>query len=231
MTMVCLYQLPNLLDAQELRQIEQQLTHAPWQDGRDSAGEQAALVKNNEQLPRDCPAAQAIRACVMRALNRSTDFFSMALPRRVFPPHVNRYGAQRNYYGAHVDNAIRLSGEQGQPLRTDLSATVFLSEPDAYDGGELLIGAGLAQQRVKLPAGHMLLYSGNSVHQVTPVTRGHRVATFFWIQSMVRDDARRHLLHDLDMSILSLRNAHGDDATSVALTGTYHNLLRMWADA
>lgn len=228
--MSCLYALPDLLQAQELRDIEKQLAHAPWRDGRDSAGAQAARVKNNEQLPRDCAAAHAIRACVMRALDRSTDFFSMALPRRVFPPHVNRYGAQRNYYGAHVDNAIRLSGEHGQPLRTDLSATVFLSDPKAYDGGELLIGAGLAQQRIKLPAGHMLLYSGNSVHQVSPVTRGHRVAAFFWVQSMVRDDAQRDLLHELDMSILSLRNARGDDATSVALTGAYHNLLRMWAD-
>ena len=226
--MSCLYEIPDLLQARELREIARQLADAPWQDGRASAGGQAAQVKNNEQLPRDCEAARAIRDCVLRALDRSTAFFSMALPRRVFPPHVNRYGGQRNHYGAHVDNAIRLSGEHGQALRTDLSATVFLNDPDAYDGGALLIGTGLAQRSIKLPAGHMVLYSGNSVHQVTPVTRGHRLAVFFWIESMVRDDAQRDLLHDLDMSILSLRNRHGDDATSVALTGTYHNLLRMW---
>lgn len=207
------------------------LEDAPWHDGRDSAGSQAAQVKNNEQLPRGCAAAQAVQACVLGALNRSTPFFSMALPRRIFPPHVNRYGAQRNYYGAHVDNAIRLLADGGQALRTDLSATVFLNDPQEYDGGELLIGDGLAQRRIKLPAGHMVLYAGNSVHQVTPVTRGHRLASFFWIQSMVRDNAQRSLLHDLDMAILALRSTHGDDATSVALTGTYHNLLRMWAEA
>jgi PKHD-type hydroxylase len=228
--MSSLYQLPDLLLEQELHDARQLLVDAPWQDGRGSAGGQAAQVKNNEQLPRSCAAAQAIQACVLQALDRSTLFFSMALPRRVFPPHVNRYGAQRNHYGAHVDNAVRLSGEQGRALRTDLSATVFLNDPDEYDGGELCIGTGLAQQRIKLPAGHMVLYAGNSLHQVTPVTRGYRLAAFFWIESMVRDDTQRALLHDLDMSILDLRSAHGDDATSVALTGTYHNLLRMWAD-
>jgi PKHD-type hydroxylase len=228
--MSCLYRIPDLLLPDELQEIGRHLAGAPWRDGRDSAGGQAAQVKNNEQLPRDSAAAQAIRACVMGALDRSTMFFSMALPRRIFPPHVNRYGEMRNHYGPHVDNAIRLAAERGQPMRTDLSATVFLNDPQEYDGGELLIGTGLAQQRVKLPAGQMVLYAGNSVHEVTPVTRGHRLATFFWIESMVRDDARRVLLHQLDMSILDLRRAHGDNPTSVALTSTYHNLLRMWAD-
>lgn len=228
--MSCIYQIPDLLDRQELQEARRLLADAPWQDGRQSAGSQAAQVKNNEQLPRSCAAAQAIQACVLAALNRSTMFFSVALPQRIFPPHINRYGAQRNHYGAHVDNAVRLMAESVQAIRTDLSATVFLNAPQDYDGGELLIGQGLAQRSVKLPAGHMVLYAGNSVHQVTPVTRGHRLASFFWIQSMVRDDARRVLLHDLDMSILALRSTHGDDATSVALTGTYHNLLRMWAD-
>ena len=228
--MSCLYSIPDLLQPQELQEARRLLEDAPWQDGRGSAGSQAAQVKNNEQLPRSCPAAQAIQASVRGALDRSTMFFSIALPRRVFPPHVNRYGAQRNHYGAHVDNAIRLTAESGQAMRTDLSATVFLNDPQDYDGGELLIGNGLAQRCIKLPAGHMVLYAGNSVHQVTPVTRGHRIAAFFWIQSMVRDDTQRELLHDLDMSILDLRSAHGDDATSVALTGTYHNLLRMWAE-
>ena len=225
-----IYHLPDLLDAQQLREATRQLQDAPWQDGRESAGSQAAQVKNNEQLPRGCAAALAIQAAVLGALDRSAMFFSMALPKRIFPPHINRYGAQRNHYGAHVDNAVRLLAEGGQAMRTDLSATVFLNDPQDYEGGELLIGEGLAQRRVKLPAGHMVLYAGNSVHQVTPVTRGYRLASFFWVQSLVRDDAQRVLLHDLDMAILALRSTHGDDATSVALTGTYHNLLRMWAE-
>lgn len=229
--MSCLYEIANLLSAQELAGLRPMLDDAPWQDGRDSAGSQAAQVKNNQQLPRGCAAVQAVQACVLAALHHSTMFFSMALPGRIFPPHVNRYGAQRNHYGAHVDNAVRLLADGGQALRTDLSATVFLNDPQEYDGGELLIGDGLAQRRIKLPAGHMVLYAGNSVHQVTPVTRGQRLASFFWIQSMVRDNAQRSLLHDLDMAILALRSAHGDDSTSVALTGTYHNLLRMWADS
>ena len=228
--MSCIYQIPDLLDPQELQEARRLLEDAPWHDGRESAGSQAAQVKNNEQLPRSCMAAQAIQASVLSALNRSTSFFTMALPQRIFPPHVNRYGAQRNHYGAHVDNAVRLMADSGHAIRTDLSATVFLNDPLDYDGGELLIGEGLAQRNVKLSAGHMVLYAGSSVHQVTPVTRGYRLASFFWIQSMVRDDAQRVLLHDLDMSILALRSRHGDDATSVALTGTYHNLLRMWAD-
>lgn len=228
--MSCIYQIPGLLNAQELQDARLLLADALWQDGRESAGSQAAQVKNNEQLPRRCAATQALQASVLGALNRSTMFFSMSLPQRIFPPHINRYGALRNHYGAHVDNAVRLMADSGQAVRTDLSATVFLNDPQDYDGGELLIGEGLAQRSVKLPAGHMVLYAGNSVHQVTPVTRGHRLASFFWIQSMVRDDACRVLLHDLDMSILALRSTHGDDATSVALTGTYHNLLRMWAD-
>lgn len=228
--MNCIYQIPDLLDPQELQEARRLLADAPWQDGRESAGSQAAQVKNNEQLPRSCAAAQRIQASVLGALNRSSMFFSMALPQRIFPPHINRYGARRNSYGAHVDNAIRLMVDSGQAMRTDLSATVFLNDPQQYDGGELLIGDGLAQHSVKLPAGHMVLYAGNSVHQVTAVTRGQRLASFFWIQSMVRDHAQRMLLHDLDMSILALRSTHGDDATSVSLTGTYHNLLRMWAE-
>jgi PKHD-type hydroxylase len=229
--MPSLYEIATVLSPAEVRQAREMLADAPWQDGRDSAGEQAAQVKNNEQLPRACDSANQIRTAVLRALDRSVLFFSMALPRRVFPPHVNRYGNSRNHYGAHVDNAIRLASGTGQRIRSDLSATVFLSDPDEYDGGELVIGSGLAEHRVKLPAGHMVLYSGTSVHSVAPVSRGHRLAAFFWIESMVRDDAQRQLLHELDMSILALRRQHGDDATSVALTGSYHNLLRMWAEA
>jgi PKHD-type hydroxylase len=228
--MSSLFEIPQLLSSAQVRQARGALADAPWQDGRHSAGQQAAQVKNNEQLPRDSAAAQQIRAQITQALDQSATFFSMALPKRVFPPHVNRYGAKRNHYGAHVDNAIRLGQLDGRAIRTDLSATVFLSDPDEYDGGELIIGKGLAAQRVKLPAGHMVLYGGDSIHSVEPVTRGHRLAAFFWIESMVRCDAQRQLLQELDMAILALRQAHGDDDNSVALTGTYHRLLRMWAD-
>ena len=229
--MSSLYQLADILSAAELRHARSLLTDAPWVDGRQSAGEQAAQVKNNQQLPRDCACAQQIRATVLQALERSAMFFSMALPKRIFPPHVNRYGGAHNHYGAHVDNAIRsLSSQDRGHVRTDLSATLFLTDPGEYDGGELIIGAGVAERRIKLPAGHMVLYAGNSVHRVTPVTRGHRIAAFFWVESMVRDDTQRVLLHDLDMAILALRRQHGDDDSTVALTGTYHNLLRMWGD-
>ena len=228
--MSSLFEIPEVLSPAQLRQAQALLADAPWQDGRASAGGQAARVKNNAQLPPDCESARQLRAQVVQALDRSPMFLSMALPKRIFPPHINLYSDQRNHYGAHVDNAIRLLPQQGQNLRSDLSATLFLSDPQSYDGGELVIGSGLAEQRIKLPAGHMVLYSAGSIHRVTPVTRGQRVAAFFWIESMVRSDAQRQLLHELDMSILALRQRQGDDATSVALTGTYHNLLRMWAD-
>ncbi len=229
--MSSLYQIPEILSPAEVRQALELLEGAPWSDGRQSAGEQAVQVKNNEQLPRDCESAQQIRTAVSHALDRSAMFFSMALPKRIFPPHVNRYGGVRNAYGAHVDNAIRLLAQpDGRQVRTDLSATLFLSDPKEYEGGELVIGAGLAAQCVKLPAGHMVLYAGDAIHRVMPVTRGHRIAAFFWIESMVRSDTQRVLLHELDMAILALRRQHGDSDSSVALTGTYHNLLRMWAD-
>jgi PKHD-type hydroxylase len=228
--MSSLFEIPEILSPAEVRQARELLTDAPWQDGRSSAGDQAAIVKNNEQLPRDCDSAIQIRTAITLALDRCAMFFSIALPSRVFPPHINRYGAARNHYGPHVDNAIRRGHPEDASIRTDLSATVFLSEPDEYDGGELQIGTGLDAKSVKFAAGHMVLYSASSIHSVTPVTRGQRLAAFFWIQSMVRHDAQRELLHALDMSILAQRRQHGDNAISVGLTGTYHNLLRMWAD-
>ena len=228
--MSSLLELPDLLSPAQLRQAQAQLDAAPWHDGRTSAGEQAARVKNNQQLPADCVSARQLRTLVTEALERSTMFLSMALPKRIFPPHFNRYFEAHNHYGAHVDNAIRLTPQGGPHIRSDLSATLFLSDSQSYDGGELVIGSGLAERRIKLPAGHMVLYSAGSIHQVTPVTRGQRVAAFFWIESMVRSGAQRQLLHELDMSILALRQRQGDDATTVALTGTYHNLLRMWAE-
>ena len=225
-----LLHLPNILTADEVQQAQALLADARWSDGRTGAGDQARQVKNNEQLDHDCAAAQAIRALVLRALDRSPLFFSAALPKRVFPPRLNRYGGDSNYYGNHIDGAVRYLPDSGQRVRTDVSCTVFLADPASYDGGELCIADTYGEQAIKLPAGHMVLYPGTSLHQVKPVTRGHRLACFFWIESMVRSDEQRRLLYELDMNLLALRRQHGDSAETTALTGVYHNLLRMWAD-
>ncbi|MBL8335902.1 MAG: Fe2+-dependent dioxygenase [Rhodoferax sp.] len=225
-----LLHLPAILHAEELSTAHAQLQQAPWQDGRDSAGGQAASVKNNTQLPRDCPAARSIRSLVLAALDRSALFFSAALPKQVFPPHVNRYAGEANHYGPHVDNAIRLLPDAGLRMRTDLSATLFLSDPDSYDGGALRIGQAPDAPRVKLPAGDLVLYDGTSVHEVEPVTRGERLACFFWVQSLVRDAAQRQILFDMDMALLDLRQRDGESPEAVRLTGCYHNLLRLWAE-
>jgi len=225
--------LPDILSPEELRLARQLLADAPWTDGRDSAGPQARTVKNNQQLPHDSDAAQAIRTMVLNGLNRSPLFFSAALPLRIFTPRINRYGGEANTYGNHIDNAIRLKvNDAGQTeyVRTDVSCTVFLNDPDAYDGGELTVSDTYGTRGVKLPAGHAVLYPGTSLHQVTPVTRGHRVACFLWVQSMVRSDEQRRLLYELDMNILALRQQHGETPEATALTGTYHNLLRMWSE-
>jgi PKHD-type hydroxylase len=223
--------LPDILSPEDLSLARQLLADAPWTDGRDSAGPQARTVKNNQQLPHDSETAQSIRTMVLNGLNRSPLFFSAALPLRIFTPRVNRYG-EANTYGNHIDNAIRLKvNEAGQTeyVRTDVSCTVFLNDPDEYDGGELTVSDTYGTRGVKLPAGHAVLYPGTSLHQVTPVTRGHRVACFLWVQSMVRSDEQRRLLYELDMNILALRQQHGETDETTGLTGTYHNLLRMWA--
>ena len=217
-----------LLDAGELRHAQGLLAGARWTDGRASAGAQAALAKNNEQLAPQDDAARALRQIVLQALDRAPRFLAAALPKRVFPPHFNRYGGQANAYGPHVDGAIRFL-ENGARVRTDLSCTVFLSAPDDYDGGELAVGGPDGVRSVKLAAGHAVLYPGTSVHEVRPVTRGQRLAGFFWIESMVRSHEQRKLLLDLDDALVELRAA-GETPATVALTGTYHNLLRMWAD-
>lgn len=221
--------LPDLLDANDLRIARQLLAGAPWADGKGSAGSQAAQVKKNAQLPHDCEASQEISAMVSRGLACSALFLSAALPRKIFTPRINRYAGAANHYGNHVDSAIRTLGS-GQRVRTDVSCTVFLSNPEDYEGGELTIGDTYGEQRIKLPAGHAVLYPGTSLHQVTPVTRGERLACFFWVESLVRSDEQRRLLFDMDMALMHLRQAHGESAATTALTGTYHNLLRMWAD-
>lgn len=224
-----LLHVPGVLDADTLSRCRGLLAGAPWADGRHTAGSQSAQVKNNRQLPEDCEAARAARQLVLEGLRGSALFFAAALPKTIYPPLFNRYEGESNAFGSHVDNAVRNAPGSGERVRTDVSCTLFLADPDSYDGGELVIEGTYGEQRVKLPAGDMILYPATSVHRVEPVTRGARVASFFWVESMVRGDERRRLLFDLDMAILSLRERQGDTPEAVRLTGCYHNLLRMWA--
>ena len=225
-----LLHLKNLLTPQELQHAQQQLDeHAPWTCGSRSAGSQAQGAKQNQQLAQDSAASHALRPLVLAALQRAPLFVSAALPRQVFPPLFNRYAAPGQHYGAHIDSAVLHAQATHTWVRSDLSCTVFLSEPHSYDGGELRLHDSFGPRSIKLPAGDAVLYPSTAVHEVTPVTRGVRVASFFWIESMVRSNEQRHLLFDLDMNLLKLRQQHGESAEAVALTGTYHNLLRMWA--
>lgn len=223
----------QVLNADELREARAILRHAAWGDGRMTAGVQSAQAKNNEQLPQDSAEAKALQQIVLGGLNRNMVFFSAALPKRVFPPLFNRYGGAANAFGNHVDNAVRfIPGTLGERVRTDVSCTLFLAEPAEYDGGELMVEDTFGAQSVKLPAGDMVLYPGTSVHRVEPVTRGHRLASFFWVESMVRSDEQRRLLYDMDQHLMQLRGTVGEtDAAVIGLTGTYHNLLRQWADS
>jgi PKHD-type hydroxylase len=225
-----LLRVPEVLSPAELARCRAIVEGADWADGRITAGTQSEQVKNNRQLPEDAQASHAARAIVLDALGRSALFITGALPKKTYPPLFNRYDGASNAFGNHIDNSVRTSPVTGAWVRTDLSATLFLSGPAEYDGGELVIEDTYGSQSVKLAAGDLILYPASSVHRVEPVSRGCRLAAFFWIESMVRDDARRRLLFDLDMSILSLREAGGDTAPVVKLTGCYHNLLRMWAD-
>jgi PKHD-type hydroxylase len=227
-----LLHVKEVLNADELREARAILARAAWGDGRVTAGVQSAQMKNNEQLPQDGADTKALQRLVLGGLNRHATFFSAALPKRVFPPLFNRYGGASNSFGDHVDNAVRfIPGSQGERVRTDVSCTLFLAGPDEYDGGELTIDDTFGSQRVKLPAGDMVLYPGTSVHRVEPVTRGFRVASFFWLESMVRSDEQRRLLFEMDAHLMRLRTTVGEtDPAVIGLTGTYHNLLRLWAD-
>jgi len=220
--------VPKVLDATQVADFRRRLAGAGWTDGRITAGYQSALAKNNLQLPQSDPVARDLSAAVRAAVDRSPLFFAAALPRRVFTPLFNLY-REGNGFGDHVDNAIRYD-ETGQPVRTDLSATLFLSGPEEYDGGELVIGAASGTHSVKLPAGDMVLYPATTVHKVETIARGERLACFFWIQSMVRDDGERTLLFNLDLAIQKLNQDQPGHAAAVELVGVYHNLLRKWAD-
>jgi PKHD-type hydroxylase len=221
----------GVLCADELLQARTILQRADWGDGRVTAGAQSALAKNNQQLAQGSADSRALQTIVLAGLNRHPRFFSAALPKRVFPPLFNRYGGTTNAFGNHVDNAIRYAPGGGERVRTDLSCTLFLAEPDTYDGGELVVEDTYGAQRIKLAAGDLLLYPGTSVHRVEPVTRGWRLASFFWVESMVRSDEQRRLLFEMDQHLMALREKVGDsDPAVIGLTGSYHNLLRMWAD-
>ena len=224
-----LIQIPDVLSKEQVRQCREILDAADWADGRATAGYQGAKVKNNRQLPEGSPAARELGDFVLAALERNALFISAVLPARVYPPLFNRYEGGETF-GDHIDNAVRLMPGSGQKIRTDISSTLFLSEPDEYDGGELLIEDTYGTHTVKLPAGSMVVYPGTSLHRVTPVTRGVRIGSFFWTQSMIRDDGQRTLLFDLDSSIQRLNQQQADERALVHLTGCYHNLLRMWAE-
>jgi PKHD-type hydroxylase len=221
--------VPDVLSPEEVKEARGVLDRAEWVDGRVTAGHQSARAKDNQQIPEGSEAARVLGEKILAGLQRHALFVSAALPLRVFPPLFNRYeGGQA--FGTHVDNAVRQVPGTPHRLRTDLSATLFFSEPAEYEGGELVVEDTFGVHSVKLPAGHLILYPASSLHHVRPVTRGCRLASFFWIQSMVRDDGERTLLFDLDTAIQQLSREQPDHPATVQLTGVYHNLLRRWAD-
>jgi PKHD-type hydroxylase len=221
--------VPNVLTPEQVAHCREVFDRAAWADGRVTAGHQSAQVKKNLQLPENGPEARELGDMVLAALERSPLFISAVLPQRVFPPLFNRYDESMSF-GSHVDNAIRPITGTSLRLRTDVSATLFLSDPESYDGGELVVEDTYGSHAVKLPAGDLIIYPSTSLHHVTPVTRGVRLASFFWVQSMVRDVSRRALLFDLDMSIMQLNKEVPKSPSLVMLTGVYHNLLRQWAE-
>jgi PKHD-type hydroxylase len=223
--------IPDVLTPEQVAHARGLLDAADWADGKVTAGYQSAQAKDNAQLPEQSPVARELGRMILDALAKSDTFFAAALPKRIYPPLFNRYAGGQSF-GYHVDNAVRYdrSGGGAEPVRTDLSATLFFSAPEEYDGGELIIEDTYGTQRVKLPAGGLVLYPSTSLHQVTPVTRGARVASFFWLQSMIRDDGHRRLLFDLDLSIRMLTRDHPGHPSLVRMTGVYHNLLRQWAE-
>lgn len=223
-------QIPGVLDKDEVARLRGLIDAADWTDGNVTSGFQAALAKQNRQLPEGSPAAREVGATILAALERNPLFITAALPARIYPPLFNRYGVGDGF-GDHIDNAIRRNRLDGTQLRTDLSATLFLTEAEDYDGGELTVDDTYGVHQVKLGAGDLILYPASSLHRVEAITRGARISSFFWIQSLVRDDARRALLFDMDLAIQRAGATLGQgDLSIVSLTGAYHNLLRMWAE-
>ena len=221
--------IPAVLTQAQVVEARRQMDAAEWIDGRVTAGHQSARAKDNEQLAEDSPLARRLGELIVGSLERNPLFISAALPAKIFPPLFNRY-ATGHSFGLHVDNAVRQVRGAPHRVRTDLSATLFLSGPDEYDGGELIVEDVYGPHAIKLPAGHMVLYPASSLHKVNPITRGTRVASFFWVQSMIRGDSERSLLFDLDLAIQGLNRDQVQHPSVVQLTGVYHNLLRKWAD-
>jgi PKHD-type hydroxylase len=224
-----LLHIPDILTAEQVAHCRQKLDQADWVDGRITAGHQSARAKDNMQLPEDHPASRELGELILTALQNNPLFMAAALPLKVFPPLFNRYQGGQSF-GTHVDNAIRQVSGTNHRIRTDLSATLFLAAPEEYDGGELVVEDTYGVHTLKLPAGHMALYPSTSLHHVRAVTRGARIASFFWIQSMIRDDAERTLLFDLDSAVQQLTRQNVEHPVAVQLTGVYHNLLRRWAE-
>jgi PKHD-type hydroxylase len=224
-----LIQIPDVLSVEQVAEMRRRLDAADWVDGRVTAGHQSAMVKNNQQLPEGHPVGRELASTIVTALQRNPLFVTAALPLHVFPPLFNRYAGGQSF-GNHVDNAIRQVPGTPHRIRTDVSCTLFLSAPEEYDGGELVIEDVYGVQSVKLLAGHMVVYPSTSLHHVRPVTRGARVSSFFWVQSMIRDDAERRLLFELDAAVRALSAERPDHPVAVQLTAVYHNLLRKWAD-
>src|ERR1700735_3076873 len=224
--------VPNVLSKGEVADFRRLMDASTWEDGRSTAGAQSALVKSNEQLPPDCEIARKLGNRIVSLLTSNPRFISAAIPLHIFPPLFNRYAAaDSHHFGIHVDNAVRGDRLTGLRIRTDLSVTLFLSEPDEYDGGELVVEDAYGSHEIKLPAGDLVVYPASSLHMVTPVTRGLRVGSFFWVQSMIRDAHARSLIFDLDTAIQALVKRSGrDDPETVKLTGIYHNLIRTWAE-
>ncbi|MES2563769.1 MAG: Fe2+-dependent dioxygenase [Pseudomonadota bacterium] len=225
-----LVRIPKVLSGETLARCREIVVAGPWADGRLTAGSQSEQMKNNLQLPEESAAAREGGRIVLDALAKSALFFTAALPKRIFPPLFNCYTGSTNVFGDHIDNAVRTHAASGERVRTDIAATLFLTSPEDYDGGELIIEESFSTQSVKLAAGDLVVYPASSVHRVEPVTRGARISAFFWLESMVRSAEQRRLLCEFDMAVLELRRAHGDTAAMVRLAGCYHNLLRMWAE-
>ncbi len=226
-----LLHIPGILTSDELAHLQRSLGAADWTDGRETVGTQGAQVKRNEQLPDASPLKHELGQVVLAALERSPLYFAAALPLRTLAPRFNRYQGGGEY-GFHIDGSVMRQGNPANRthVRSDISCTLFLCEPDEYDGGELIVSDTYGEHEVKLPAGDMVIYPSSSLHKVMPVTRGARLASFFWVQSMVRDDAQRRLLFEMDTSIETLRSSQADAAAVLQLTGIYHNLLRRWAE-
>lgn len=224
-----LLHIPQLFTREEVLNIRQALEDTEWMDGKATAGYQSAKAKHNLQLADDNPLAVELREAIVQRLQRNALFMSAALPRKIFPPLFNCYRTG-DAFGYHIDNAVRAVRDSGERIRTDLSSTLFFSDPEDYDGGELVIQDTYGTREIKLPAGDLVLYPATSLHRVQPITRGRRLASFFWTQSLVREDSQRALLFEMDVAIQTLTRDVPDHASLIQLTGTYHNLLRRWVD-